>query len=228
MWGIRWVKEIIMTYLELKECFSWRDKKAYRNLARQYHPDVNKEANAEDKFKEIKDAYDVLGDDNKRARYDQFGHEDPQAGFGSAGGSADFGDFGDIFDMFFGGSGGGKRNRNPNAPRRGSDLKYTMTVEFKEAVFGKETDISIPREEKCETCNGTGAKPGTKAETCKTCNGTGQEEVAQNTPFGRIVNRKTCSKCNGKGKIIKQVCQECHGSGRLRKRKKFMLLFQLV
>lgn len=203
-----------------KDASSDEIKKAYRNLARQYHPDVNKEANAEDKFKEIKEAYDVLGDEGTRSRYDRFGHEDPQAGFGSAGGgSHDFGDFGDIFDMFFG-SGGGKKSRNPNAPRRGSDLKYTMTIEFKEAVFGKETDISIPREETCDTCHGTGAKPGTKADTCTVCKGTGQEEIVQNTPFGRMVNRKTCSTCNGKGKIIKQKCTECHGIGRIRKRKK--------
>lgn len=194
-------------------------KKAYRQLARQYHPDVNKEPDAEVKFKEVKEAYDTLSDSDKKARYDRFGHEDPQAGFGGAGfGGADFGDFGDIFDMFFGGGGG--RRRNPNAPRRGADLQYSMTLEFKEAIFGKETDITIPREEECDTCHGTGAKPGTKVETCSVCKGTGQQEVAQNTPFGRVVNRRVCSACHGKGKIIVEKCQDCHGEGRVKKQRK--------
>jgi len=194
-------------------------KKAYRKLARQYHPDVNKASDAEQKFKEIKEAYDTLSDPNKRSRYDQFGHEDPRAGFGGAGfGGADFGDFGDIFDMFFGG--GGRRSRNPNAPRRGADLQYSMTIEFKEAVFGKETDITIPREETCDTCHGTGAKPGSKVETCSVCKGTGQQEVIQNTPFGRIVNRRVCTACHGQGKIIKEKCPVCHGTGRMKKKKK--------
>lgn len=189
-------------------------KKAYRKLARQYHPDVNKAPDAEEKFKEMKEAYDTLSDPSKRARYDQFGHENPQTGYGGA----DFGDFGDIFDMFFGG--GGKRNRNPNAPRRGADLQYNMRIDFKEAVFGKETDITIPREEECDVCFGSGAKPGTKVVACSVCKGTGQQEVAQNTPFGRIVNRRTCTTCQGKGKIVKERCHECHGSGRVKKRKK--------
>jgi len=195
-------------------------KKAYRKLARQYHPDVNKEPDAEGKFKEVKDAYDTLSDSSKRARYDQFGHEDPSAGFGGAGfgGGADFGDFGDIFDMFFGG-GGGRRSRNPNAPRRGADLQYRMTIEFKEAIFGKETDITIPREEQCDTCHGSGAKPGTNVETCSVCKGSGQQEVVQNTPFGRVVNRRVCSACHGQGKIVKEKCVDCHGSGKVKKRK---------
>ncbi|OEF96941.1 molecular chaperone DnaJ [Vulcanibacillus modesticaldus] len=196
-------------------------KKAYRKLARQYHPDVNKEPDAEAKFKEIKEAYDVLSDPAKRTRYDQFGHEDPHAGFGGGGfggfGDQGFGDFGDIFDMFFG---GGRRRRDPNAPRRGADLQYSMTIEFKEAAFGKETEITIPREEECDVCHGTGAKPGTKVETCSRCKGTGQEEIIQNTPFGRIVNRRVCSVCHGKGKIIRERCTECHGSGRVKKYKK--------
>lgn len=195
-------------------------KKAYRGLARQYHPDVNKESDAEAKFIEIKEAYDVLGDQEKKARYDQFGHQDPQAGFGGGGGfnGQDFGDFGDIFDMFFGG--GGRRSRNPNAPRKGADLQYNMTIEFKEAIFGKDAEIIIPREEECGTCHGTGAKSGTKPETCSTCKGTGQEEVIQNTRFGRIVNRRVCSTCQGTGKIIKEKCVVCDGVGRVRNRKK--------
>lgn len=192
-------------------------KKAYRQAARKFHPDVNKAADAEDKFKEAKEAYDVLGDDQKRATYDRHGHVDPnQGGFGG-GGAGDFGGFGDIFDMFFGGGGG---RRDPNAPQRGNDLQYSMHIEFKEAIFGKETEITIPREENCDNCHGNGAKPGTKPETCTTCKGTGQQEVIQNTAFGRIVNRRVCSTCNGQGKIIKDRCNVCHGSGKVKKQRK--------
>jgi molecular chaperone DnaJ len=196
-------------------------KKAYRKLARQYHPDVNKEPGAEEKFKEVKEAYEVLSDDNKRAQYDRYGHIDPNQGFGGFGGGGggfeDFGGFGDIFDMFFGG--GGSR-RNPNAPQRGADLQYTMTIEFMEAVFGKEADIEIPRTENCDHCNGSGARPGTHPETCSTCRGTGQQEIVQNTAFGRIVNRRVCPSCSGTGKIIREKCSQCHGSGKVKKRRK--------
>lgn len=192
-------------------------KKAYRKLARKYHPDVNKAPDAEEKFKEVKEAYDVLSDSQKRAHYDQFGHTDPNQGFGGFGnGSADFGGFEDIFDMFFGGG----RRRDPNAPKQGADLQYTMTLEFEEAVFGKETDIEIPREESCGTCRGTGAKPGTQPETCHHCQGTGQLSVEQTTPFGRIVNRRVCHHCQGTGKIIKNKCRTCGGKGKVKKRKK--------
>ncbi|UCZ54487.1 molecular chaperone DnaJ [Bacillus shivajii] len=190
-------------------------KKAYRKLARKYHPDVNKEADAEQKFKEVKDAYDTLSDSQKRAHYDQFGHTDPNQGFGG-GGDGDFGGFGDIFDMFFGGGG----RRDPNAPRQGADMQYTMMLEFKEAVFGKETDIEIPREETCETCHGSGAKPGTSPETCKHCGGAGQLNVEQNTPFGRVVNRRVCHQCDGTGQMVKDKCRTCAGQGKVKKRKK--------
>lgn len=197
-------------------------KKAYRKLSKQYHPDINKEPDAADKFKEIAEAYEVLSDDQKRAHYDQFGHTDPNQGFGGFGGGSDFGGgfggFEDIFNTFFGG--GGSRRRDPNAPRQGADLQYTMTISFEEAAFGKETDIEIPREETCETCSGTGAKPGTKPETCKHCQGSGQVSVEQNTPFGRIVNRRTCHYCNGTGKEIKNKCSTCGGAGKVKKRKK--------
>lgn len=189
-------------------------KKAYRKLARQYHPDVNKEADAEAKFKEVKEAYETLNDPQKKAHYDQFGHTDPNQGFGGAG--AGFEGFGDIFDMFFGGGGG---RRNPNAPRQGNDLQYGLRLSFEEAVFGKETEIQIPTEETCGTCHGSGAKPGTKPETCSHCNGSGQLNVEQNTPFGRIVNRRVCHYCSGKGKIIKEKCKTCHGAGKVRKNK---------
>ncbi|MEW4370651.1 molecular chaperone DnaJ [Paenibacillus kandeliae] len=192
-------------------------KKAYRKLARQYHPDVNKEADAETKFKEVKEAYDVLSDSSKRSQYDQYGHIDPnQGGFGGGGFSAG-GGFGDIFDMFFGGNG---RQRNPNAPQRGNDLQYTMTLEFKEAIFGKETDITINRTENCDVCNGSGAKPGTEPKTCSVCHGSGQEEVVQNTPFGRMVNRRSCSNCGGTGTIIEEKCGNCNGAGRVKKQRK--------
>ncbi|MGZ7442427.1 molecular chaperone DnaJ [Paenibacillus sp. TH7-28] len=192
-------------------------KKAYRKLARQYHPDVNKAADAEAKFKEVKEAYDVLSDEGKRARYDQYGHVDPNQGMGGGFSGTDFGGFGDIFDMFFGGGGG---RRDPNAPQRGNDLQYTMTIEFEEAAFGKETDISIPRTENCDTCSGTGAKPGTKPTVCSVCHGTGQQEVVQNTPFGRMVNRRSCSACGGRGQIIKEKCPTCSGSGKVKKQRK--------
>ena len=142
-------------------------KKAYRKLSKKYHPDINKEPDADEKFKEVKEAYEVLSDDQKRSHYDQFGHTDPNQGFGGGGDYGGFGGFEDIFSTFFGGGGGGRR-RDPNAPRQGADLQYTMTLEFEDAVFGKETEIEIPREETCETCNGSGAKKGTKPETCST------------------------------------------------------------
>ncbi|MFC5651772.1 molecular chaperone DnaJ [Paenibacillus solisilvae] len=192
-------------------------KKAYRKMARQYHPDVNKAPDAEEKFKEMKEAYDVLSDDNKRATYDRHGHVDPNQGFGGGGFGDAGGGFGDIFDMFFGGGGG---RRDPNAPSRGNDLQYTMTIEFKEAVFGKETEITIPRTETCDTCTGSGAKPGTKPETCSVCKGSGQQEVVQNTPFGRMVNRRACTNCSGTGRIIKEKCTTCHGAGKVKRQRK--------
>ena len=197
-------------------------KKAYRKLSKQYHPDINKEAGADEKFKEIAEAYEVLSDDQKRAQYDQFGHTNPNQGFGGGGFGGDFGGgfggFEDIFSTFFGGGGG--RRRDPNAPRQGADLQYTMTISFEDAVFGKETTIEIPREENCDTCKGTGAKPGSKVETCSHCSGSGQMNVEQNTPFGRIVNRTTCRHCGGTGKHIPSKCSTCSGTGKVRKRKK--------
>lgn len=199
-------------------------KKAYRKLARKYHPDVNKEADAEEKFKEVKEAYEVLSDDTKRAQYDRFGHAATSGqgfggfeGFEGFGGAHDFGGFGDIFDMFFG---GGARTRDPNAPRQGADLEYTVTLEFEEAVFGKDMDITIPREEECATCNGTGGKPGTRPETCGHCHGTGQLNQEQSTPFGRVINRRVCPYCSGKGQIIREKCTTCHGEGRVKKHRK--------
>jgi len=194
-------------------------KKAYRKLSKQYHPDLNKEEGAEAKFKEIAEAYEVLSDDQKRARYDQFGHEDPSAGFGGGGfgGAGGFGGFEDIFSSFFGGGG---RRQDPNAPRKGDDLQYRMNISFEDAVFGKETEIEIPKEENCETCNGSGAKPGTTPQSCSHCSGAGTINQSVDTPFGRMVNKRTCPSCRGAGKIIVDKCTTCRGDGKVQKRKK--------
>lgn len=196
-------------------------KKAYRKLARQYHPDANadnKEAAAE-KFKEVAEAYAVLSDTEKRAAYDQFGHAgtDGQGfgGFGAGGfGGADFGGLGDIFDMFFGGMG-----RQRTGPQKGNDLRVNMEISFKEAAFGLERDIQVPRTETCDTCAGSGSAPGSKPKTCGACQGTGQVQYAQNTPFGRMVQSRTCDQCHGSGKIIEKPCPTCRGAGQVRKTK---------
>ncbi|MBE1553703.1 molecular chaperone DnaJ [Sporosarcina limicola] len=188
-------------------------RKAYRSLSKKYHPDLNKEANAEEKFKEATEAFEVLSDDKKKAQYDQFGHADSNQGFGGADG---FG-FEDIFSTFFGGN---TRRRDPNAPRKGDDLQYSMTIDFMEAVFGKEEEIEIPKEETCGTCDGSGAKKGTKPKTCTHCGGSGQINVTQNTPLGQMVNRRACHHCQGTGKIIPEKCTTCHGAGKVTKRKK--------
>ena len=190
-------------------------KKAYRKLARQYHPDVNKDdPNAAEKFKEVSEAYEVLSDSDKRARYDQFGHADPTqgAGFGGNAGFGDFGGFGDIFDMFFGG-------RQQRGPQRGQDLEYELEVDFEDAAFGVEEEIQIPRTETCSTCGGSGAKPGTNPKTCSACQGTGEQQSVVNTPFGRMVNRRVCSVCRGHGVMIEHPCPDCHGQGRKRVRR---------
>jgi len=194
-------------------------KKSYRKLSKQYHPDINKEANAADKFKEIAEAYETLSDDNRRAHYDQFGHTDPNQGFGGAGagGFDGFGGFDDILSSFFGGGG---RRRDPNAPRQGQDLQYSMTISFEDAAFGKETTIEIPKDETCDTCHGNGAKSGTQPETCSHCGGTGQVLVEQNTILGRMSTRQACSQCSGSGKLIREKCGTCYGRGTVRRRKK--------
>ncbi|MCR4435433.1 MAG: molecular chaperone DnaJ [Clostridiales bacterium] len=197
-------------------------KKAYRKLAKQYHPDVNPgDKTAEAKFKEINEAYEVLGDPQKRARYDQFGHAGMDSnGFGGfEGGFGDFdlGGIGDIFETFFGGSGFGRSSKSRRGPQKGADLKYAMEISFEEAAFGIEKEITINRAEDCTTCGGTGAKPGTSPSTCKHCNGTGQIQYKQNTPFGQFINVKTCDVCRGEGKIITQPCQTCNGKGKVRK-----------
>lgn len=200
-------------------------KKAFRKLARKYHPDVNRDDPkvAEEKFKEANEAYEVLSDPERRAQYDQFGHAafeggaQGQGGFGGFGGS---GGFSDIFDMFFGQSGFGGRQAGPE---RGSDLRYDLEVTFEQAAFGLETEIQVPRTEDCSACQGTGAAPGTHPETCSQCRGTGQQQVVQNTPFGRMVNVRTCDRCRGEGKIVKTPCRECHGKGKVRAKRKIKI-----
>ncbi|MED4269811.1 molecular chaperone DnaJ [Geobacillus stearothermophilus] len=200
-------------------------KKAYRKLSKQYHPDINKAPDAAEKFKEIKEAYEVLSDDEKRARYDRFGHADPNEAFGGGGfrgggfdfgGFSGFGGFEDIFETFFG---GGPRRR-ASGPRKGADVEYMMTLTFEEAAFGKETEIEVPREETCETCHGSGAKPGTSPQPCSRCGGSGQITSEQATPFGRIINRQTCPTCGGTGRYIPEKCPTCGGTGRVKQRKK--------
>lgn len=195
-------------------------KKAYRAMAKKYHPDVNPgDKTAEAKFKEVNEAYEVLSDPQKRSIYDQYGHAGfENNGFGGAGGFSDFdfGGIGDIFETFFGGSGFGGRSRSKRGPKKGADLKYAVEISFEEAAFGVEREISIARMEICSKCTGTGAKPGTEATTCKHCNGTGQVQIKQNTPFGQFINSKTCDVCKGEGKIITDPCPACNGKGKLR------------
>lgn len=198
-------------------------KKAYRKLSKKYHPDINKEADADEKFKEIAEAYEVLSDANKRAAYDQYGHASTDPNFGAGGGfggggfgGSGFGGFEDIFDSFFGG--GGRARYNPNAPRQGEDLQYTLDLEFEEAVFGKQSTIRYNRKQECETCHGDGAKPGTSPVTCSKCSGTGSINVERNTPLGRIQTRSVCDVCNGTGQEIKEKCPTCVGAGHVKDR----------
>lgn len=195
-------------------------KKAYRKLTRQYHPDANRgDASAEARYKEINEAYEVLGDSDKRAQYDQFGFvgDMPPGGgdFGGFGGGFQGMDFGDLFGDFFGGS--GRRRTDPNAPRRGGDLEYTMSVTLEEAYRGVTRKVEIPRLETCERCQGAGSEPGTSAETCAACGGSGQVQQVVNTPFGQMAQVRTCQTCRGTGKVIKTPCKECRGQGRVRK-----------
>lgn len=194
-------------------------KKAYRKLSKKYHPDINKEAGAEDKFKEISEAYEILSDSQKRAAYDQYGHaaNDPNFGAGGFGGfggqgfgGGSFSGFDDIFESFFG---GGASRRNPNAPQRGNDLQYRVDLTFEEAIAGKDMTIKYARKEECHTCHGNGAKPGTHPETCSKCHGTGAVQVEQQTPFGRVMTQRPCDQCGGTGQEIKEKCPTCHGSG---------------
>lgn len=205
-------------------------KKAYRSLAKKYHPDLHPDdKEAEAHFKEVNEAYEVLSDKDKRAKYDQFGFAgvDPNysagqgggayggaGGFGGFGGG--FGDVGDIFESFFGGGFGGSQRSNPNAPRRGQDVRTNMTISFMEACNGTKKQVKAQRYDTCPDCHGTGAKAGTSAQTCPDCHGTGTVKINQRTAFGVFQSTKACDRCGGKGKIIKDVCQSCMGQGRVR------------
>ena len=201
-------------------------KKAYKKLARKYHPDMNPgDKEAEEKFKEVNEANEVLSDPEKKARYDQFGFAgvDPTYGAGAGGGAYggagfDFGDLGDIFGSFFGGGfGGGARTRN--GPQRGDSIRASVAISFTEAAFGCEKEVTLERSEQCSACKGNGCAPGTTPEICPDCRGTGTVMRAQRTPFGVMQSQMPCQKCGGTGKIIHQPCQECHGSGSVRHRR---------
>jgi molecular chaperone DnaJ len=196
-------------------------RRAYRKLARQYHPDVSKEANAEERFKEINEAYQVLNDDKLRAQYDRYGHaglnQQDMGGFGGFG----FGGFEDIFEDLFGFGMG--RSGARQGPRRGADLRYDLEIEFQEAVFGCEQEIEISRLERCTHCAGSGAEPGTSPTRCSECNGTGQVRRAQQSIFGSFVNVTTCPRCQGTGETITTPCSKCHGSRRVQETRKILV-----
>ena len=199
-------------------------KKSYRKLAKQYHPDLHPgDKECEDKFKEIGEAYEVLSDPDKKAKYDQYGHAafDPNSGFGGGGfgGFGDFGDLGDILGNIFGGGfggfGGGAQRRN--AAQKGENIRVRMSISFEEAAFGCKREINIPRIEDCEECKGTACKPGTRPDTCPDCNGSGTVRTQQRTPFGVMASTTECRRCGGTGKLIKDACPKCNGKGKARK-----------
>lgn len=203
-------------------------KSAFRKMARQWHPDINKAPEAEAKFKELGKAYETLMDDDKRATYDRFGEDGlNNAGFNTQGPFANgFGDLEEVFSSFFGGNFGGfggSRRRDPNAPQRGDDLRLDIELEFEDAVFGLTKEIKIDHLETCPTCNGTGAKAGSKPRTCQTCGGSGSIQQTTRTVLGHFTQIVTCPHCHGKGTIIADPCPECHGEGRKNKEKKIEL-----
>lgn len=199
---------------------------AFRRLARQYHPDVNREPGAEARFKEVNEAYEVLSDPQKRRYYDQFGHAGAQGfgsgmgGFGGMGGFEHFG-FEDIFETFFGM--GRTATAARRSPQRGADLRYDLRLSFEEAVFGCEKQLEIPGWEECPECNGSGAEPGSQPTRCPKCNGTGEIRHAQRSIFGQFVNITTCDRCQGEGTILTTPCRKCQGSGRTRRVRKLMV-----
>ena len=201
-------------------------KKAYRQYAKKYHPDLHPgDKTAEEKFKEINEAYEVLSDKEKKARYDQFGHAGVDPNYGAGAGAGAYGgnpfngagiDLDDIFSSFFGGF-GGRRGRAANQPQRGSDVNASLTITFEEAAKGCKKSISYNSVDNCDSCHGTGAEPGTQAKTCSACGGSGKVTVNQRTPFGTVQTQRSCDACHGTGKIIENPCHKCNGSGRHRK-----------
>ncbi len=199
-------------------------KKAYRALAKKYHPDMNPgDADAEKKFKEASEAYAVLSDPDKRRQYDQFGHAAFEGGAGGAGGFDFSGfDFGDIFGDLFGDLFGGGRSRGPsNGPMKGANLRTSVRITFEEAVFGCKKEIELNVKETCATCNGSGAKPGTKPETCPKCGGKGQVVFTRHSGFGMVRSVEACPDCQGTGKVIKEKCLDCHGTGYIPMKKRY-------
>lgn len=199
-------------------------KVAFRRLARQYHPDVNSDPEAEEQFKEINEAYAVLSDDQRRAAYDRYGHAGVRGANGTPGFGVEFTDFADIFGDLFGFGGFGRSARQSRtAPRRGADLQYKVELTFKEAVFGVEKEIELTRDETCDVCHGSGAEPGTSPSRCPTCNGTGEVRQVRQTFLGSMVQVSTCPTCHGSGKVISTPCNACSGRGYVRKtRQKFV------
>ncbi|MFC1861219.1 molecular chaperone DnaJ [Chloroflexota bacterium] len=185
-------------------------KRAFRKMAFQCHPDHNRDDGAEEKFKEVNEAYNVLCDPDKRSAYDRFGHGTAEGIFGKGFEGFNFGGFGDIFDAFFGGT----TTTTRQTPRRGSDLQYSTIITFEEAAFGCEKEISISRSENCSICHGIGCKPGTQPSRCPNCNGTGQVRRVQQNIFGSFTNVTTCNQCRGEGRIINEACPQCRGTGR--------------
>lgn len=190
-------------------------KKAFRRLAKQYHPDANKEQGAEARFIEINEAYEVLSDPQKRNAYDRFGHAGVSNGTGAAGFSADFGfsSINDLFETFFASTTASQRR---SGSQRGADLRYDLTITFEEAVFGCQKDIELPRWENCSTCHGSGAAPGTSTARCSACQGTGEIRRVQQSIFGQFVNVTVCERCRGEGRVITTPCEKCRGQGRVR------------
>jgi molecular chaperone DnaJ len=185
-------------------------KKAFRKLAFQYHPDRNKDDGASEKFKEVNEAYECLSDTDKRSAYDRFGHTGAEGLFGGRGFEGfEFGGFGDIFEAFFGGTGASTRQ----APRRGNDLRYTVSLTFEEAALGCEKEIDVARTELCPTCHGTRSRPGSQPARCTACDGTGQIRRVQRSLFGQFINTSVCPQCRGEGKIVTEPCADCRGSG---------------
>ena len=206
-------------------------KSAYRKLAKKYHPDLNPgNAEAEAKFKEVNEAYGVLSDADKRAKYDQYGTADPQAGgfgggfsggFGGFGGGGFSGGFEDIFENIFGGFSGSRRSNN--APEQGRDLRVDIELTFEEAAFGAKKEINLTREESCDECGGSGAAKGTTAEVCQACHGSGQVRTTQNTVFGSFSSTQQCTACHGTGRIIRTPCKKCGGKGRIRRARRISI-----